>query len=762
MIRQIYLTGKNSNEVYTITFPTNLMNFCKYDFTLFMERCVDLCKTCMKSGTYKHDDVIVLRNSISKCHRYYEQNMRGIFDKIVIDCWIEYICRQNSMGTGALWNAYINCRNDFEKAVFSRLSEYRRNHATNQWVNLLKMQEYAQRKVDFIFGTKLSGSAEAANRADYFDLLFNVAANELGFPVDELGVNKVYTMGRLPNSPFVMSSASREIMRSTLSELNYDEGPDKRSGNSGFMSDKTAMDAFSVIKNFIPSETDPVTRNIIRAMGNNPKKVYVPAGFKGCIDLEIDVLIESGAIIQRCARCGEYFVKDEEYNHDYCSRPAFDGRTCLDIMNANKKQTEERGKMIPPAEMNILGEKCEQLYKEMSARINVDITQRDFSDWYQYMQTIRDNVVKGIATMDDFDSFVEYSHSISFAKPHVSSLEPAEKEAEIKSDDGRKVKPFVFQRIDSSTIDESYISRNTESPKSTAQNYTPADYQPAKPVATQYQSEQTEAVFELYRNYAEPKPSRVIRGSAAANVNVTAFEQSFEGKKPSVTIPNGDDSKNKTVKTEKTEPVKTVVKEEPKPVPQTEKKQEQVKREPEKPQAETAKSQVKLQNPKRAEKEEKPTGMDFIARSLGEKPAEAAKTESAEKPKRPAKLHNPALAGIEKLIEEEEKAKAAEAAAEPVPEPVKKTGGKAKALSAYRNVSAPAAKPVEPEKPSEPKEPAFADILQGMDRSDGFDDIDTDAEGMPISHKTKHVMDALFKPSKASPFLNIGKDDEDK
>ena len=63
--------------------------------------------------------------------------------------------------------------------------------------------------MDFVFGTKLSGPQEAANRADYFDLLFNVAANELGFPVEELGVNKVYTMGRLPNSPFVMSSASR-------------------------------------------------------------------------------------------------------------------------------------------------------------------------------------------------------------------------------------------------------------------------------------------------------------------------------------------------------------------------------------------------------------------------------------------------------------------------------------------------------------------------------------------------------------------------
>lgn len=775
MIRQIYLTGKNSNEVYTITFPTNIMNFCKYDFTLFMERCVDLCKTCMKSGIYKHDDVIVLRNSISKCHRYYEQNMRGIFDKIVIDCWIEYICRQNNMGTGALWNAYINCRNDFEKAVFSRLSEYRRNQATNQWVNLLRLQEYAQHKVDFVFGTKLSGPQEAANRADYFDLLFNVAANELGFPVEELGVNKVYTMGRLPNSPFVMSSASREIVRNTLSELNYDEGTDKNRRNSGIMSDRTAMDAFSVIKNFIPSETDPVTKNIIRAMGNNPRKVYVPAGFKGCIDLEIDALIESGAIMQRCARCGEYFVKDEEYNYDYCSRPAFDGRTCLDISGQGKKYSAEKGRMIPASEMNVLGEKCEQLYKEMSARINVNITQRDFSDWYQYMQTIRDNVVKGIATMEDFDSFVEYSHSISFAKPHSVKEEVPEKETEKKSENGKKVKPFVFQRIDSRSIDESYISRNTEDTRAAAQTYNPqpADNPQGKPVSTQYQSEQTEAVFELYRNYADQKPSRVIRGSAAASVNVSAYEQNFDNEQPAPTeeIKADKGAVKQNIKnegrTEKTQEKPTEKKEE-KSAAETEQnvseqknfKGEEKPAQPEKAKADTPKRPLKLQNPRQSEKEEKPTGMDYIARSLGEKNQTGADGE--EKPRRSAKLHNPALAGLEKLIEEEEKAKAAEQTAEPAADSVGRSGGKAKALSAYKNVSAAAPEPVQGEILTPKPEPDFADILKGIDRNDGFEEIDTDAEGMPVSHKTKHVMDALFKPSKASPVLNIRKDDSDR
>ncbi|MGN0597219.1 MAG: DUF6076 domain-containing protein, partial [Ruminiclostridium sp.] len=482
---------------------------------------------------------------------------------------------------------------------------------------------------------------------------------------------------------------------------------------------------------------------------------------------------------QRCARCGEYFVKDEEYNHDYCSRPAFDGRTCLDIMNANKKQSAERGRMIPASEMNILGEKCEQLYKEMSARINVDITQRDFSDWYQYMQTIRDNVVKGIATMEDFDSFVEYSRSISFAKPHSVKEEAPEKETEIKSEGGKKVKPFVFQRIDSKSIDESYISRNTEDTKTSAQTYNPqpADYPQGKPVSTQYQSEQTEAVFELYRNYADQKPSRVIRGSAAANVNVSAYEQNFDNDKPSAQkeakaekqdkafAVNEVKTKEKPAVVNEEKPVdnkeeKPAVKAEQKAYAQSSFKTEEKPVQPEKPKTDTPKRPLKLQNPRQAEKEEKPTGMDYIARSLGEKSRSGAERE--EKPIRSTKLHNPALAGLEKLIEEEEKAKAAEQAAEFVPDSFGKSGGKAKALSAYKNVSAAAPEPVQSEKPQQKSEPDFADILKGIDRSGGFEEIDTDAEGMPISHKTKHVMDALFKPSKASPVLNIRKDDSDR
>ena len=50
-----------------------------------------------------------------------------------------------------------------------------------------------------------------------------------------------------------------------------------------------------------------------------------------------------------------------------------------------------------------------------------------------------------------------------------------------------------------------------------------------------------------------------------------------------------------------------------------------------------------------------------------------------------------------------------------------------------------------------------------MNRSDGFasDEEELNADGLPISHKTQHVMNALFASPKASPFLRINLDDDD-
>ena len=95
---------------------------------------------------------------------------------------------------------------------------------------------------------------------------------------------------------------------------------------------KTAMDAFAAVKKFIPDKNDSMAKTIIKSLTAAPQQIYVPGSFKAIIDLEIDISAASGAYIQRCARCGDYYIRDEDYNFDYCSRVQSVGGTCLEIM----------------------------------------------------------------------------------------------------------------------------------------------------------------------------------------------------------------------------------------------------------------------------------------------------------------------------------------------------------------------------------------------------------------------------------------------
>lgn len=57
----------------------------------------------------------------------------------------------------------------------------------------------------------------------------------------------------------------------------------------------------------------------------------------------------------------------------------------------------------------------------------------------------------------------------------------------------------------------------------------------------------------------------------------------------------------------------------------------------------------------------------------------------------------------------------------------------------------------------------FSHILDGIKREDGFsrDEDMVDSDGLPVSHKTKHVMNALFGPTKVSPILRVKLDEDD-
>lgn len=726
MSHQLNITGKSSNEIYTLLYPNNIINFCKYNFTLFLNHCTDLCRLANRTGEYNVEDVYSIRNSISGCHKYYEQNMRTRFEKIVIDCWIEYLCRQNDVSTASLWQSFMPCRNQFEKAVFTRLTEYRHNRAINEWVNLLKLQEYARLKVDFVFGANPSTPAEAGCRANYFDLMFNVAANEQGFPVDEIGACSVYTAGRIPNSPFVLNNASKEIVRNVLKNMDYPDRAYKAKPNHE-LSDRTAMDAFSVIKTYIPDKDDSLANTIVKSMSGTPKKVYIPESFKAVIDLEIDAVIEDGGVIRKCARCGEYYLKDADYPYDYCSRVQSDGTACIDAIGGGRSAhvslpTEEENlftaveTVAEPLDKAFINARIEALYKEMAMRVNVDMTQRDFSNWYQAELRLKEKLLIGTAGESDLEKFEELSRGDEFASkkraPEPVFQKPKDEEPIEITESGKEVRKFVFERVERPAPKQS-LAESEKAAIEAMKRLFAAQEQPKPPPPMPYfQQPQPQ--------YIPPRPTaKVIRGGMA---NTSYTERSFDRAKPkTVVIPTNEPER-------KFSP----------PMPKTRNEEDSdvklfhAKREVE--------EDVKIFIPSGSATENKPPKIPFekIKFPLDEYKRQQEEAEEQIEGQ---------LSAAEIEIPEEKPIPAAPAVS-------------AKALSAYKTISMP--KTAAPEA-HEPERESFAGILENMNRSDGFesDEEELDADGLPVSHKTKHVMNALFASPKASPFLKINLNDDD-
>ncbi len=822
MNRQLNIAGKNSSEIYTLFYPVNLMNFCRYDFALFLEHCTDLCRLAARTGEYNVDDVYSIRNSISGCHKYYEQNMRTTFEKIVVDCWIDYLCKQSEVSVNTLWQSFIKCRNSFEKAIFGRLSDYRYNRAINEWINLLRMQEYARTKTDFVFGVDIVSPQQAAARANYFDLLFNVAANEQGFPISEIASTGIFSAGRLPNSPFVMNTAAREIARNQLKGIEYRDS--YRSKKNPDLTDKVAMDAFNSIKEYIPDKNDSMAKTIIKSMTAAPGTIYMPGSFKAIIDLEIDAAARSGAYVQRCARCGDYYIRDEEYDYDYCSRPQREGGTCLEIMKiddpelANRiavseeaeeeKHSDDEPKIIY-VDKDTVNSKMDALYKEMASRVNVDLTQRDFSRWYQKELRLKDDILLGEAGEKELNDFIELSRGDEFASRKQS---PEAQENRIVSDDeeeytdnGKPVKKFVFEKVDrgaaaanispASTLAESEKaaieavrklvdadpSRQREKPQNQAmqqahpfirnQQYDPAGMQsyaypqyqqPARMQNNMYQqpSGGYTAAGMNYSNPAQyPNPasqytpfypqrpqgvSRIIKGGASSNTQETA------PKPKTVVIPNGDQGRQQERRYQ----------------PQPEPKQPDTGRsyptdrysDPgtrsilnayargEDSQITEQEDDVKVFTPRRNNIFRTKQNDEYIEPSPYEKLKQPLEDYRSER-----------LAAESEQYEEEVDG---QISAEEIVRP--STPAPASAVAAYRGYTSSASAQTAQ---SQPEKADFSHILDGITRNDGFtrEENLVDSDGLPVSHKTKHVMDALFGPTKASPLLRarLEEDDDD-
>lgn len=443
MDRTLKLVGKTSNEIFSLRYPTSLLDFCEYDFSYFAKHSIDLCNESLKSGVEDIERVSDLRHDIQSAHCFIEHNIRTVYDKIVLDCWIDYVCRRDSIGVNVLWNRFIRCKSDFEKAVFARLCDFRYNRAINEWLNIVRVQDYARCKVEFIFVDGLTSVDEAIARRNYFDLAFSVTAREMGCRIEDLGVTKTFSAGRVPTAPFLFPTVSKEIVRNLLSDFDYSEDY-SAIGDYSDISDKLAMDAFARMRAGLPQDLSKY--GIMRGkMDSLREKIYMPCSLKAAIDLEIDVLIENGDWLGRCRRCGRYFLRNKEHLEEYCSRlmPNI-GRTCLELWE------EEHPKK--PAIDEALERKCREVKEKMFARVDKTLSGREYNYWNSYLEAMKQKVLNGEISADELESFLDYSLVVDITKSTPIMEVPKKAPEPPPAPKERVVKPFVPERLNRNEI----------------------------------------------------------------------------------------------------------------------------------------------------------------------------------------------------------------------------------------------------------------------------------------------------------------------
>ena len=443
MEKTLKLVGKTSNEIFTLRYPTSLLDFTEYDFSYFAKHSIDLCNESLKSGVENIDRIADLRHDIQSAHCFIEHNIRTIYDKIVLDCWIDYVCRRDSIGVNVLWNRFIRCKTDFEKAVFSRLCDFRYNRAINEWLNIVRVQDYARCKVEFIFVDGIKTVDEAIARRNYFDLAFSVTARELGCRIEDLGVTKTFSAGRVPTAPFLFPTVSKEIVRNLLGDFDYSEDY-SGIGDYSEISDKIAMDAFARMKAGLPQDLSKY--GIMHgSMDSYREKIYMPCSLKAAVDLEIDAIIESGTWLGKCKRCGRYFLRDKEHLQEYCSRimPST-GKTCLEVWEAEHPKK--------PAIDEYMEKKCREVNEMMFARVDKTISGTEYNYWHSYLEAMKQKVLNGEISADELENFLDYSLVVDITKS-TPIVEVPKKEPELPQyPKERVVKPFVPERISRDSI----------------------------------------------------------------------------------------------------------------------------------------------------------------------------------------------------------------------------------------------------------------------------------------------------------------------
>ncbi|MCM1328216.1 MAG: hypothetical protein NC253_02145 [Ruminococcus sp.] len=467
---------KDNNNFYKIELSKTLLHFIEFDFTYFWEQCIEAGRSARKSGRLPQNVIANAKAVISKAHPYIEACINTDYSEIATDCIIEYICHSERIGLEELWARCISPKNLYETAIFRRISEYKTNRAANRWSSVVKLQEYARNKVDFIFSPDENQSVIENEtfrvRKEYFDLAVSVAANELGCPENSLPTVKIYSPANLPNAAFAISKVAKGIYR-RFSEVLAQAQDMSKLKNTAQLGDQLSMEAYGYIKNMPrPGELD--MKFALETIRNNPPLLYMPDSLKAAIDLEFELMYQCDVVFRKCENCGRYFTAKDDNTR--CDRVNSSGKTCrrqyeelceaiaLETAKANEEEmrrkqaqeeelrkqqeallreaeTEIQTTLIPdipeppkpvPAEIPKETEKRGQkLYNALYKRVNRGFDENEFREWSQYLSNMKRNLKIGEATLAQFEEFLDYSdklyEEVKIAAKNKTNYEPEEK-----------------------------------------------------------------------------------------------------------------------------------------------------------------------------------------------------------------------------------------------------------------------------------------------------------------------------------------------
>ena len=441
---------RDNNNFYKIDISKTLLHFIEFDFTYFWEQCIEAGRVARKTGRLPQNSVSAARAVVAKAHPYIEACISTDYSEIVTDCIIEYICHSERIGLEELWARCISPKNMYESAIFRRISEYKTSRAMNRWTSIVRLQEYAQNKVEFIFGpengqTSLRDDLIRA-RKEYFDLAVSVAANELGCPPAALPSIRLCNPATVPNAAFAVGKVSKSIYRRFSETLANGRDMSLLEGkNCSRIQDQIAMEAYAYVKNMTrPGELD--MRYALEAIEANPAELYLPDSLKAAVDLEMDLMCTRKIYLRKCDSCGRYFTVTDD--NPRCDRVNSSGKTCrrqyeelcesiaeqaLATAEEEKRVAAEASESIQeafdavvaqeavsaeppepvsytvPKEMEKRGQK---LYNALYKRVGRGIDENEFREWSQYLSNMKRNIKIGEATVKQFEDFLDYSDKL--------------------------------------------------------------------------------------------------------------------------------------------------------------------------------------------------------------------------------------------------------------------------------------------------------------------------------------------------------------